>query len=347
MTAQQPKWKTNGELAALLFILFDDEIFDLSNYDAKTIHRHDELKSLFGNFKLKSFEGYCKTQAGHVSQYRQTGTLRPIKFIDTIRDTRKKYVELLRKVCPENSYDDQGRRGDIDDTDPNRPLDDSFLRPSTENGEGNEDANENNDTEPSESNTTQDATEKGKLVGRKGFVPSCTTYPDGRNKQEQQNNVLDRKVFVPTYPDGRILCWIRYNKCDNLSSTAIAIGKNNKREVYLLRQLSEEATDSSVMLQKHSLGKNNAHIQFVGKDLRDLKQKNINEMRKMEQDVEVPDGWTAELVFVTPFEVEDHFVDEDGSATTDRKDTGKGQLFWLKKRGMWDDDDSDIEVEED
>jgi hypothetical protein len=87
-------------------------------------------------------------------------------------------------------------------------------------------------------------------------------------------------------------------------------------------------------------------MQFVARKLRELKQAHMAEMRKLSREVDVPVGRTCELVFIVPFEVEDHFVNEDGDPTELRKYVdGVGQVFWLKKRGMLDDSNSDIELE--
>jgi hypothetical protein len=68
------------------------------------------------------------------------------------------------------------------------------------------------------------------------------------------------------------------------------------------------------------------------------------QMEILSANVDVPSGWTAELVFKLPFDVEKYFLDANGNKHSHRCDMDQAQMFWLKKKGMEEDEDSDIEA---
>jgi len=327
-------WAQNGKEAGLLFVIFEDGIYNPMQYKPKDLYDNEDLKKIFGKYKSASFSGYCKTQATKVKKFKTNGTMPNAAFKESIMTARKEHVDLLRKLAPANEYDDDGRLiSDCptfvdDEADPERPLDDSFLR------EGQED----NSNEPKKE---EPQTEENNICTKKGNIANM--------KKKHQNTVVGRKLLDVSYPNGLAMGWIAHNKrCIDQYSTKILVGNITKKNVYRLRKLSKEATDSSVMLKKHNFnGSNNVHSNLIGQALKELKEEHQKEMRKLAPEVFVPEGWTCQLEFVLPFDVDDHLYDENGNVAEFPTSVGDGHQFWLRKRGTPEDDDSEIEVEMD
>jgi hypothetical protein len=88
------KWKADGEDAALLFILFSEQIFHPDDFSPAGMYRHELLHPIFGRYDNRRFSRYAMTQANRSKNYKEYGTGLTKNFkmrIQKLRKTRQNF----------------------------------------------------------------------------------------------------------------------------------------------------------------------------------------------------------------------------------------------------------------
>jgi hypothetical protein len=174
--------------------------------------------------------------------------------------------------------------------------------------------------------------------------PHPSTLPAASEVLEFTNSILGRKLVDASYPDGRVFCWLAHDSGYANATTKIGFGKTSGREIYLLKKLPNATLDPKAMIHEFMFKKNDIHCVLAVQKIKEMIAQHEEQMEILAANVDVPSGWTAELVFKLPFDVEKYFLDANGNKHSHRCDMDQAQMFWLKKKGMEEDEDSDIEA---